>query len=113
MKCSNNDESYVKKAYGRASFARGLVEVNATKELADSIEVCYSSMGKSMKLRVEYAWKPPLCTHCRVFGHDFKNCNVRQNTEEKRNESLEANEGWQNVRRPVRNVASTSNNIGQ
>ncbi|GKA59322.1 RNA-directed DNA polymerase, eukaryota, reverse transcriptase zinc-binding domain protein [Tanacetum coccineum] len=28
-------------------------------------------------------------------------------------ESLEVNEGWQNVRRPVRNVASTSNNIGQ
>ncbi|GKG62281.1 hypothetical protein Tco_0632185, partial [Tanacetum coccineum] len=32
-----------------ASFARVLVEVDATKELADSIEVCYSSMGKSMK----------------------------------------------------------------
>ncbi|GJY68312.1 zinc knuckle CX2CX4HX4C containing protein [Tanacetum coccineum] len=120
--------SMCEKAYGRASFARVLVEVDATKELADSIEVCYSSMGKSMKLRVEYAWKPPLCTHCRVFGHDFKNCNVRQRTEEERNEkvnykkqdvsngvdeSLEVNEGWQNVRRPVRNVASTSNNIGQ
>ncbi|GKA43933.1 zinc knuckle CX2CX4HX4C containing protein [Tanacetum coccineum] len=123
-----NYASMYGKAYGRASFARVLVEVDATKELADSIEVCYSSMGKSMKLRVEYAWKPPLCTHCRVFGHDFKNCNVRQSTEEKRNErvnykkqdvsngvdeSLEVNEGWQNVRRPVRNVASTSNNIGQ
>ena len=31
------------KAYGRASFARVLVEVDATKELLDSIEVCYSS----------------------------------------------------------------------
>ncbi|GJT13940.1 RNA-directed DNA polymerase, eukaryota, reverse transcriptase zinc-binding domain protein [Tanacetum coccineum] len=80
-----------------------------------------------MKLRVEYAWKPPLCTHCRVFGHDFKNCNVRQRTEEERNEkvnykkqdvsndgvdSLKANGGWQSVRRPIRNVASTSKNIG-
>ncbi|GKE03475.1 zinc knuckle CX2CX4HX4C containing protein [Tanacetum coccineum] len=34
--------SMCEKAYGRASFARVLVEVDATKELADSIEVCYS-----------------------------------------------------------------------
>ncbi|GJX28416.1 zinc knuckle CX2CX4HX4C containing protein [Tanacetum coccineum] len=119
--------SMCEKAFGRASFARVLVEVDATKELADSIKVCYSSIGKSMKLRVEYAWKPPLCTHCKVFGHDFKNCNVRQRTEEERNEkvnykkqdvsndgvdSLKANGGWQSVRRPIRNVASTSKNIG-
>ncbi|GJZ76219.1 zinc knuckle CX2CX4HX4C containing protein, partial [Tanacetum coccineum] len=119
--------SMCEKAYGRASFARVLVKVDATKELADSIEFCYSSTGKSMKLRVKYAWKPPLCTHCKVFGHDFKNCNVRQRTEEERNErvndkkhdlsndgvdSLKANGGWQSVRRPIQNVASTSKNIG-
>nr|GEV11384.1 zinc knuckle CX2CX4HX4C [Tanacetum cinerariifolium] len=34
------------RAYGRASFARVLIEVDATQELADSVEICYSSIGK-------------------------------------------------------------------
>nr|GEV32451.1 hypothetical protein [Tanacetum cinerariifolium] len=120
--------SMCEKAYGRASFARVLVEVDASKELAESIEVCYSSLGKSMNLRVEYAWKPPLCTHCKVFGHDFCTCKVRERThEEKRSmeddrkkivacnmeENVKVNGGWQEVRRPVKNVASTSKNLGQ
>nr|GEY91505.1 hypothetical protein [Tanacetum cinerariifolium] len=33
------------KSYGRASFARGLIEVDATKELPDSIEIYYSRGG--------------------------------------------------------------------
>nr|GEW43702.1 hypothetical protein [Tanacetum cinerariifolium] len=119
--------SMCEKAYGRANFARVLIEIDVTKELADSIEVCYSSMGKSMKLRVIYAWKPPLYTHFKVFGHDFKNCSVRQRMKEEKNErvndkeqdlsngvedSLKANEGWQHVRRLFKNVASTSNKSG-
>nr|GEW39627.1 hypothetical protein [Tanacetum cinerariifolium]GEW43701.1 hypothetical protein [Tanacetum cinerariifolium] len=71
-----------------SQFCKGLIEIDATKELADSIEVCYSSMGKSIKLRVRYAWKPPLYTHCKVFGHDFKNYSVRQRTEEEKNERV-------------------------
>nr|GEX34580.1 zinc knuckle CX2CX4HX4C [Tanacetum cinerariifolium] len=57
------------KYYGRAIFARVLVEVDAEKGLADNIEVCYNSLGRSMELRVEYTWKLPICTHCKVFGH--------------------------------------------
>ncbi|GJY45934.1 zinc knuckle CX2CX4HX4C containing protein [Tanacetum coccineum] len=41
-------------AYGRASFARVLVEVEAAKGLVDSVEVCYKALGRSMELRVEY-----------------------------------------------------------
>ncbi|GKD19427.1 hypothetical protein Tco_1208585, partial [Tanacetum coccineum] len=51
------------KSYGRASFARVLVEVDSTKGLVDSVEVCYRSLGKSMMLDVEYAWRPPVCEH--------------------------------------------------
>lgn len=29
------------------------------------------------KLNVSYQWKPPLCTHCKVFGHTFKQCKIR------------------------------------
>ncbi|GJY83814.1 RNA-directed DNA polymerase, eukaryota, reverse transcriptase zinc-binding domain protein [Tanacetum coccineum] len=120
--------SMCERAYGRASFARVLVEIDATKELAENIEVCYSSLGKSMNLRVEYAWRPPLCTHCKVFGHDLGTCKVRDRTQEEKRlmederkkcvisnaeQNVKVNGGWQEVRRPIRNVASTSKNVGQ
>ncbi|PWA52672.1 hypothetical protein CTI12_AA451060 [Artemisia annua] len=118
----NDQASMCEKAYGRASFARVLVEVDATRELVEEIEVCYEKMGKSMNLRVDYAWRPPLCTHCKVFGHEYKNCSNRMVTMEEKtekakeinhnvakvNESNKVNEEWQQARRFTRNEASTS-----
>lgn len=34
------------------------------------------------KLDVKYQWKPPLCTHCKSFGHTTVSCKVRPRTEE-------------------------------
>ncbi|GJV59378.1 RNA-directed DNA polymerase, eukaryota, reverse transcriptase zinc-binding domain protein [Tanacetum coccineum] len=69
--------SMCEKSYGRASFARVLIKVDAEKGLVDNVEVCYESLGKSMELRVEYPWKPPICSHCKVFGHGYDRRNVR------------------------------------
>ncbi|GJY57634.1 RNA-directed DNA polymerase, eukaryota, reverse transcriptase zinc-binding domain protein [Tanacetum coccineum] len=73
--------SMCEKSYGRASFARVLIEVEARKGLVDNVEVSYKSLGKSMVLRVEYPWKPPLCSHCKVFGHGYDRCSNRVLTE--------------------------------
>ncbi|GJW77555.1 hypothetical protein Tco_0139237 [Tanacetum coccineum] len=115
--------SMCERTYGRASFARVLVEVDASKELMDSIELCHSSLGKSMTLTVEYAWKPPLCTHCRVFGYEHKNCNSWERTSEGKsekenermkrvsnvgNDSVKTNDGRKDVGRLNRNGAGTS-----
>ncbi|GKC42552.1 zinc knuckle CX2CX4HX4C containing protein [Tanacetum coccineum] len=91
--------SMCKKGYGRAIYARVLIEVDASKELVENVEVCYKSLGKSLNLRVEYTWKPPLCTNCRVFGHEFKGCKNRELTEEEK--------------KPYRDGANTSRNSGQ
>ncbi|PWA73730.1 zinc knuckle CX2CX4HX4C [Artemisia annua] len=92
LKCSlnANDPSVVNtkaskmcdRGYGRASYARVLVEIDAAKGLVDNVEICYNSLGRSMGLRVEYTWRPPVCSHCKVFGHDFVNCVNRVLTEE-------------------------------
>nr|GEV70328.1 hypothetical protein [Tanacetum cinerariifolium] len=58
--------SMCENAYGRASFARVLIEVDANNGLVDNIEACYISLGRSMMLKVEYLWKPPICSHCKV-----------------------------------------------
>ncbi|PWA61076.1 reverse transcriptase domain, Reverse transcriptase zinc-binding domain protein [Artemisia annua] len=118
--CSKNNEgtpiimdkvtaSMCEKAYGRASFARVLIEVDASKGIVDSVEVWYKQLGRSMALKVEYAWLPPVCNHCGVFGHSFKGCNNKVLTEEEKSERAglngqknikndgdnRANDGWQ------------------
>ncbi|PWA92418.1 DUF4283 domain-containing protein [Artemisia annua] len=62
------------KSYGRANFARVLVEIDANKGFVENVDVCYRSLGKSMKLRVEYPWRPPICGICKVFGHGEESC---------------------------------------
>nr|GEU44196.1 zinc knuckle CX2CX4HX4C [Tanacetum cinerariifolium] len=63
--------SMCKKAYGRASFDRVLIKVEAAKGVVDSVEVCYKALGRSMEISVEYPWKPPVCSHCKVFSHSY------------------------------------------
>ncbi|GKD28008.1 hypothetical protein Tco_1234222, partial [Tanacetum coccineum] len=29
-------------------------------------------------IEVQYAWKPPCCTHCKVFGHEEKRCKLNK-----------------------------------
>lgn len=71
---------------GRAGYARVLVEASADKELPMFIEVEYPSkgmqLGRIVKLDVGYQWKPSMCAHCKVFGHNHVNCENRPRTEE-------------------------------
>ncbi|PWA54068.1 RNA-directed DNA polymerase, eukaryota, Reverse transcriptase zinc-binding domain protein [Artemisia annua] len=69
-----NKLKLVPKANGRANFARVLVEVDANNGYVENVDVCYKSLGKTMKLKVEYPWKPPICDTCKVFGHGNENC---------------------------------------
>nr|GEY01880.1 uncharacterized mitochondrial protein AtMg00810-like [Tanacetum cinerariifolium] len=62
------------RSYEKASFVKVLIEVDADLGLYDKIEVWYKSLGRSMILRVEYPWKPPVCSHCKVFGHGLDRC---------------------------------------
>ncbi|GJV61916.1 RNA-directed DNA polymerase, eukaryota, reverse transcriptase zinc-binding domain protein [Tanacetum coccineum] len=113
------------RSYGRASFARVLVEVNSTKGLVDIVEVWYRSLGKSMMLDVKYVWRPPICEHCKIFRHTLKSCGAKDLTEEEKilKESMKSvkaaevridsnNVRWQSVgyRRNVYGRGGFSNN---
>ncbi|GJV01554.1 ATPase, F1/V1/A1 complex, alpha/beta subunit, partial [Tanacetum coccineum] len=63
---------------GRFGYARVLIEVQAKKEFKEKVEICYSSNQNpegnfSKYVDVEYSWKPPVCTLCKVFGHLDRN----------------------------------------
>lgn len=75
-----------KNGVGRTEFARVLVEIEANKGFKEVIELQYIDRNNQVKgtknVKVNYEWKPPLCSHCQVFGHEFKGCGVRIRTEE-------------------------------
>nr|GEV03542.1 RNA-directed DNA polymerase, eukaryota, reverse transcriptase zinc-binding domain protein [Tanacetum cinerariifolium] len=66
------------KGIGNLSYARVLVEMDAAKELKNEVEIHYVDKNKNVKgsekVQVVYDWKPPVCTHCKVFGHEKKKC---------------------------------------
>nr|GEX15550.1 RNA-directed DNA polymerase, eukaryota, reverse transcriptase zinc-binding domain protein [Tanacetum cinerariifolium] len=71
---------------GRAGFARVLIKVEACKGLLDQIEIMYRN-NENMEIerkfvKVEYDWKPSLCSFCLVFGHKNDNYGCRPKTME-------------------------------
>lgn len=48
------------------------VEIDAADELPDDIHVIVE--GESVTVQVEYQMMPPVCTHCKVFGHTTSRC---------------------------------------
>ena len=65
-------------SWGRSSYARALVEVDAAKDLKENLIIGIPKMvGEdftSVTLRIEYEWKPPRCSTCMVFGHNVEHC---------------------------------------
>ncbi|PWA42932.1 hypothetical protein CTI12_AA540520 [Artemisia annua] len=92
-------ERCLKKA-GKLDFARVLVEVKGVEDLPNVIEISYPALGnrpaKVGKLEVKYQWRPPLCTHCKTFGHTTMACKVRPRSQEEidgKKPVLDKNEG--------------------
>ncbi|PWA39333.1 zinc knuckle CX2CX4HX4C [Artemisia annua] len=122
--------SICEKPYGRASFARVLVEIDSSKALVDNVELWYESLGKILRLRVEYTWVPPRCEECKVYGHYVSECvkkvntvskvtkdgeNIKAADKEKGTNSDEVNngdEGWHTVGNR-RNNRGAGNNVRQ
>ncbi|PWA90651.1 F-box domain, cyclin-like protein [Artemisia annua] len=80
----------------RLGYARVLVEINAEKGLVDSIDILYKNTVTEKQfvktVKVEYDWKPPICSTCRVFGHSIdshKKASSESNGQEVRKENEE------------------------
>ncbi|KAJ0711327.1 hypothetical protein HanOQP8_Chr09g0322611 [Helianthus annuus] len=73
--------------WGRSSFARALIEINAENELKDHIIVAIPKLDDegyiTEKVTVEYEWKPQRCSVCCVFGHDDQTCGKNVNNKAK------------------------------
>ncbi|KAL5194407.1 hypothetical protein HKD37_20G056499 [Glycine soja] len=58
---------------GSISFARALVEVDASLELIDEVQFRLP-IGKTFVQKIEYENRPSFCTHCKMIGHRLTNC---------------------------------------
>ncbi|PWA58708.1 hypothetical protein CTI12_AA397300 [Artemisia annua] len=78
------------KAVRKLEFARVLVEFDVYKGFKDEIVIQYRNKDNVVKrtktVKVEYMWKPDICSHCSVFGHNTKCCEKRPKSEEEMEE---------------------------
>nr|GEW66201.1 hypothetical protein [Tanacetum cinerariifolium] len=78
-------ERCLKKA-GKMDFARVLVEVSSEDDLPNVLEIEYPPLGNRPsrigKLELKYKWRPPLCTHCKTFGHPTLSCKIRTRSDD-------------------------------
>ena len=64
----------------RINNARVCVEVDASKSLLDDfrldilIKESPSKLAGPVTIRVTCQWRPPMCTHCNIFGHTLEKC---------------------------------------
>ncbi|GJU97026.1 retrotransposon protein, putative, ty1-copia subclass [Tanacetum coccineum] len=65
-------------SWGRSRYARVMIELWADVELKDNIVVAIPKIMRegyyTCTVRVEYEWKPPRCSCCKVFGHTQEEC---------------------------------------
>ncbi|XP_021979843.1 uncharacterized protein LOC110875962 [Helianthus annuus] len=64
--------------WGRTSYARAMVEINAENELKNQVVVAILKMDEegfvTEKIKIEYEWKPHRCDTCCLFGHNNASC---------------------------------------
>ncbi|GJW48393.1 zf-CCHC domain-containing protein [Tanacetum coccineum] len=65
-------------SWGRISYARALVEISADTDLKTEVSMAIPNEEGDGHTRevigVEYEWKPPHCTDCKIFGHSHDTC---------------------------------------
>ncbi|GJW93329.1 zinc knuckle CX2CX4HX4C containing protein [Tanacetum coccineum] len=87
-------------SWGRKEYARALIEVSADEELLDSMIIAIPlgyGMGHSFAtIDIEYEWKPPRCSTCKIFDHTNDGCPKNPNVIEVSNGT---SDGFTEVRR--------------
>ncbi|XP_021986641.1 uncharacterized protein LOC110883103 [Helianthus annuus] len=65
-------------SWGRSSYARALIEIQAGADLKRSVTVAIPSLDgnghSKVEVTVEYDWEPLRCSSCCVFGHEDSSC---------------------------------------
>ncbi|KAL8108506.1 uncharacterized protein LOC141673806 [Apium graveolens] len=87
-------EQMCRMATGRLSFAKLLIEVEATRKLSDNLFVLIPGVNGDKEVevcfKVEYPWRPSWCGQCLKFGHSLHVCPVVAANKIQENKSKES-----------------------
>ncbi|GKC83699.1 hypothetical protein Tco_1139416 [Tanacetum coccineum] len=111
------------KSIGNISYARVLVETDSEKELKNEIKIQYvdkcNNVKGNKKVQVTYDWKPPICTYCKVFGHELwnsknrGNVNIGNKSSKDDEENKEKGGGYGGIRHDKNYSQQQSNGFGR
>nr|GEY33814.1 hypothetical protein [Tanacetum cinerariifolium] len=75
-------------SWGRSSYARVTIELRADVEMKENIVVGMPKITReghyTCNVLVEYEWKPPMCSSCKVFRHIHEECPKNTSAGEKK-----------------------------
>lgn len=60
----------------RLDFARIWVLMKSSDEFSESVKLKLVG-GVVLEIKVKYEWKPPMCPHYKMFGHDSNTCKLK------------------------------------
>ncbi|GJS80586.1 zinc knuckle CX2CX4HX4C containing protein [Tanacetum coccineum] len=84
-------------SWGRSSFARCLIEINANDVLKESLTMgvpLIDEPGFTIEtVSIEYEWKPPCCDLCKIFGHVLDHCPKKVSVPSTKGKSKSTNGG--------------------
>ena len=72
----------------RINYARVCMELDANKPMIDEfiIDVPVANdpdlVCDEITIKVSYQWKPPICSHCHIFGHSTVSCSLHHKDKE-------------------------------
>lgn len=88
-------------SWGRPSYARAMIEVSSDKGLKEKLVVATPRIeGDCRTLHevcIEYEWKPPHCSKCKIFGHNDGSCSKQLVGKTKPDEKKDA-DGFQHTK---------------
>ncbi|GJV26294.1 hypothetical protein Tco_1378989 [Tanacetum coccineum] len=113
-------------SWGRSSYARAMIDLRADRELKDTIVVAMPKLpceGFSLcTIRVEYEWKSPICSSCKVFGYVLNECPKKSVSDTVLNNPRQATKGvrvgpkvsfksTKQIYRPISNKNGANTNV--
>ncbi|CAI9299947.1 unnamed protein product [Lactuca saligna] len=82
--------------WGRPAFMRILIEMSAAKDWLKEVHVYSSDLTTGdiilSECKIEYAWNPSKCSHCKVYGHKDSTCVILLAKEVKESNNVNGNE---------------------